>query len=92
MKYSCMDVVVDPSTVAMLLTLQVEWHLFDNRVQQHPIICFFPISRTAIKWIFLLLLKPVPKHYLELFSALVIWIKIIGIQQADCRTLSLWLL
>jgi len=57
-----MDVLVDPSTVAMHLTLQVEWRLFDtcSTVSHH--LEFFSLSRTAVKWIFLLLLKPVPEH------------------------------
>lgn len=69
-KYSHMSVFVIPSTVAMHLTLRVEWRLFDNHVQQYPIILVFSLSRTAEKWIFfffLLLLKPVPKHYLNFF-------------------------
>lgn len=43
---------MDPSTVAMHLTSQVEWEFFDNCLQQYPIICFLTVFRTAMKLLF----------------------------------------
>lgn len=47
-----MDLLVDPSTVAMHLTSQVEWQFFVNCLQQYHIICFLTVSRTAMKLFF----------------------------------------